>query len=389
MGAVMSDFYGSGRPGNTLGWVAAIVAALIVVGTVAAVAVTLLPQSSPPRPAAGSPHPAPGYSSRLAVGPSGSPSASPVGSKPEKTPPAVRTTASQRRTVAAGAAKWTYPVLADGQVDSSNGGQINAVSCPSAVTCYAVDNQGNILAWTSGEWKVANSPVNGSNLSAISCASAEFCVAITSSDAIVLSDGSWNDPVIIDPANRLNDVSCPSPTFCLAVDSNGQGYLFTGSVTRWSPVLIDENQHNLTGVSCPETSFCVAVDDSGDAYTYQNGTWTADPNADEGSSFSSVSCASASFCVALDGNGNPVTNTGGAWSTYTYSGKMQSISCPANGYCFAVDDSGGVLYYRNGSWTGPTKIDGNDTFATIDCSALDACVAIDQDGNVMYYGPTG
>ena len=127
--------------------------------------------------------------------------------------------------------------------NDDNDAQINSVSCVTAVTCYAVDNQGDILATTSEKsWSVVNNADSGTSLAAISCATASFCVAIDSSDAIVRNDGGWNDPVTVDSNNQLNDVSCPTTTFCVAVDSNGEGYLFNGSITRWSAVSIESNR---------------------------------------------------------------------------------------------------------------------------------------------------
>ena len=192
----MSNPYGSRRPGSARAWVTAIAAALLVVGGGAVAAVALLPQSHSPT-LVGSARPTPSHSTHPAASPTatasmpggGSPSASP---SPKQSP-------HRPRTATTVPAHWTYPVVIDQQVYNNNEAQINAVSCVTAVACYAVDNQGDILATTSEKsWSVVNSSGSGSNLTAISCATASFCVAIDSSDAIVLSDGSWNDPVTVD-----------------------------------------------------------------------------------------------------------------------------------------------------------------------------------------------
>ena len=358
------------------------VAILVVIGGGSAATIALLSSSSTPAASArATSGPGPSVPPSAVASPVPIADASPV-SSPAASP-------SGTDSASAGPAHWTYPVPIDQQADQNDNAIINSVSCVTAVTCYAVDSDGNVLASTAeNSWRVVNTADSGTNLTAISCASAGDCVVVDNSgQALILSDGSWNDPVTIDSGNQLNDVSCPTTTFCIAVNNVGRGFVFRGSDTRWSPVTIDPDQDSLTSVSCPTTAFCVVVDDTGNEYTYQAGKWGSGSQVDGYGSFTQVSCSSASFCVAIDQNGNPVTMARGNWSARTVSWTTEAISCPADGYCAAVDGSGGVRYYRNGSWSGVTKIAGNDVFSSISCVAENACVAVDQDDNVMYYGP--
>jgi len=205
---------------------------------------------------------------------------------------------------------------------------------------------------------------------------------------IVFANGTWSDPVNIDPGHALTSVSCPTTMFCLAVDNHGDAFTFTGSVTDWLQSVLDPNQDTIASVSCPSPAFCAAVDQSGDVYTYDGASWNPAGDIDSGNGFVQVSCFSRAFCAAIDGQGHAAVLTGGNWSVSGMPQTAASISCPAMGYCIAVDTRGEALVYRQGVWSTVSKIDGNKAFTAISCVKVNTCMAADRYNNVLYHAPS-
>jgi hypothetical protein len=287
---------------------------------------------------------------------------------------------------AVGPGGWTYPKPIDQQAYGNDTATINSVSCVTAVTCFAVDSDGNVLASTAvNSWQTVDTDTE-KGLTSISCASSHFCAAVDNSgDVILYSGGAWSDPVSIDSGNELTSVSCPTSTFCVAVDNQGHAFTFTGSATAWSRAVLDPNQDDIASVSCPSSNFCAAVDQSGNAYTYDGDSWSPADNIDSGNEFTQVSCYSDAFCVAVDNSANAAVMTDGGWSVDSMPSTGAGVACPAAGYCVAVDTSGGALIYQQAGWSKVSKVDGNNAFAAISCTGVNTCTAADRYDNVIYY----
>ncbi|MGZ4193751.1 MAG: hypothetical protein ACXVRW_14960, partial [Solirubrobacteraceae bacterium] len=124
---------------------------------------------------------------------------------------------------------WDAPVL----IDPASPAPLNAISCPSAQLCLAVDGNGDLVSSsdpTGGAPTWTTADIDGSSLGL---------------------DG-------------LTAISCPSTSFCAAVFLMGNVLTTTtpGTPTaRWSVAGITANP--LSGISCPSTRLCVAVDQSG------------------------------------------------------------------------------------------------------------------------------
>jgi hypothetical protein len=139
---------------------------------------------------------------------------------------------------------WTSPDSID-----VTGDGIEDVSCGSATSCTVVDWDGNALHWNGTSWSATavscpNTSTNSAGnctttgsyadprtgvLDAVSCPTASFCAAVDGNGNALVADGAqgwrgprWDRPVTIDPiAGLLRSVSCPSASFCMTVDTSG------------------------------------------------------------------------------------------------------------------------------------------------------------------------
>lgn len=265
------------------------------------------------------------------------------------------------------AGRWTaamsspLPLVPTNQPDTSgtvfmNGvNQINGVSCASTSLCVAVgsDNtQPDFSTYTQsdGAWDwsppaaVAPDSSGGGALSSVSCPSATLCVAVGGDSnnqqiyaTYSATNGSWTwSPVeVVAPdssgAGYFSHVSCPRATMCVAVGEDPNSWTIystgteSGGVWTWtapSPLTtLSTNAGGEEDVSCADTSptFCVVVGDTltgtgnttplfSFAGTESGGAWkwTEMPPVFDyyGSktAFASVSCPSAALCLGVAGD---------------------------------------------------------------------------------------
>jgi hypothetical protein len=257
------------------------------------------------------------------------------------------------------------------------GGQIQSVSCSSAVSCTAVGSYVNVSgltvtlaeAWNGTTWQkqVTPNPAGGRtpSLFGVSCPSANFCEAVgvyyVSASAFMLAEvwngSSWKEQSIPNPAGStyaaVGKVSCPSTTFCEAVgeyfDSSGATLTLaeTWNGTSWSmqstPNPADGSLFGFSGVSCVSARFCEAVGYSPDFAEVWNGTsWQLQTMP---AGVADVSCASAKFCEAIGGagSGGGAVWNGTSWTAQTIpsppgstSARLSGVSCAAAAFCEAV-----------------------------------------------------
>ncbi len=294
-----------------------------------------------------------------------------------------------------GPLSWAPPV----SVDPDNA--LEAVSCPAAWMCVAVDNGGNVVTSTD--------PGGGAD---------RWNVAHIDSDTVA------------DASATLTDVSCPSVSLCVAVDNVGALFSSTDPTAGASSWTLAD-RIPVTGflaVSCPSVALCVAVDQSGDAVT------STDPGAGAGAwhtaqlippgcvarvcgeSLTAVSCPSVSFCVASAWNGDVLTSTdptggAGAWTAAHVdtsvldipppSGSPASISfisCPSTSLCVATDQAGNVLASQDpaggpAAWSvtvPPSAAPAGSGIAArmpLACPSVSFCVVLGDPGNVLEATP--
>jgi hypothetical protein len=155
---------------------------------------------------------------------------------------------------------------------------VNAISCPTASFCAAVDSSGDEISSADpgggpSAWSGAAIDPDQSSMNGISCPSRSLCVAadgyggrvITSTDPAD-APGAWISTTLA-PLADVTAVSCASASFCVAL-GNPDVYTTTdptGGASKWVPTPVDMNS-SMTGVSCPSASFCIGVDSAGNAF---------------------------------------------------------------------------------------------------------------------------
>jgi hypothetical protein len=294
--------------------------------------------------------------------------------------------------------------------DSHQFGDLEAVTCPTQGTCFAVGqyddtngaSYGLIDTVSNGTWSAAAAPqpsTNGfgtapgtdasakqaANLDAITCSSTTSCVAVghyedadgnTFGLIETYASGTWSALAAAEPAT--------DPVSAGAANSTGGA----GSA-------------NLDAVSCASTASCVAVGQYKDAdgneialaEQLSNGAWVPTAAAEPGT--------------------NPLGTAAGYASTGGGRANFNAVDCPAAGTCLAVgyyndtnhDRYGLIDSLANGSWSpsaasepaanaagiGPgTDGDGNGfgTLAAVSCPTAGFCVAVGgyNDAKGIEYG---
>jgi uncharacterized repeat protein (TIGR01451 family) len=279
-----------------------------------------------------------------------------------------------------------------------------------------------------GAWTVVPSPnaaIFGGDLFAVSCPSASACVAVgrfdngSAGQPLVESwNGSaWN--IVPSPStsptqySELDGVSCTSANACVAVGywSNGTEYQTlteSWNGTSWtiipSPNSSPSQTNELSAVSCVSASACVAVgfyENAGSDYqtlveSWNGSTWSIvpSPNPTFFNYLDGVSCTSAMACVAVGAATGPSSALplveswdGVAWSAVPSpgSGVLQSVSCSSTVACLAVGVVSGATLVQ--SWNGTTwtvvsspSLPGYSRFSGVSCLSATACTAVGYDG---------
>jgi hypothetical protein len=272
---------------------------------------------------------------------------------------------------------------------------LNAVSCPSTTSCYAVGYSSDgstdktlVERWNGTTWSIVTGPNKSgaiySALSSVSCPSTTSCYAVGNyfdgSDHKTLTERfngtSWSIVTSPNPTSGysfLNSVSCATKTSCFAVGragSSARTLVERWNGTSWSiatsPSPIGDSF--LNGVSCPSTTRCYAVGPYFDALTDTNKTLVEQWNGTSWSmvasptptgttfvSLNGVSCPSTTSCYAVgysSSGPNPSTAgstlvehwNGTSWSVATSpngttnatSANLTGVSCPTTTSCHAV-----------------------------------------------------
>ena len=237
---------------------------------------------------------------------------------------------------------------------------LDGVSCPNAVVCFAVgivNHKPSIIGTDGTTWTVLSQPLLTS-LSNLSCFDGLHCTAagISGSGATTLktSDGggTWAFPTTIPAGEQLNDVYCAASTTCIAVGSNLNSTRYVigsaNSGSTWSPQTAPSNAVDLTGISCSTALACIAVGSSGNngagssimGTTTGGLSWTSQSPPAGTSTINSVSCPSTADCFAagLDSVLNS-RNAGYAWNAQPIPSEvsgLNGISCASTSVCTAV-----------------------------------------------------
>ena len=321
-----------------------------------------------------------------------------------------------------GASSWTDTHLAQGASGCDKygcpPGLFQAISCPSASRCLAIDQTGmawttsnptgGARAWSSG-WIAAGALANG-----LSCPTVSFCAAALSSGlATSTSPGELRPSAWTERYDRrtpgITGLSCPSSSMCAAVD--GEGDVVSSSSpfaahASWSISHIAFDWAALIGISCPSASLCVALDNQDDVLTTSDpgggpGAWRSIhvenlTSGSEAAGLSGIACPSTSLCVIAGGNSDLFVSTdptGGAsaWTAVHPQGwqlgAIVSVTCPSTSFCVAGGFSGEILTSSDPTG-GPaawhrSAVDSSWVLHGLACASVSFCAVLDNQGTVF------
>ena len=314
------------------------------------------------------------------------------------------------------------------------GSQPKAIACPSTRLCVMTADGGLVFTSTNpgvsgASWKRAHvdtlpqprTPPGLNGLDAISCPSARQCIAVDAAGYAFSSvnptggRGAWHvnriDPLPRRLGGNLNGISCPTARLCVAVDDKGAMSSTDPmrGLSAWHRVgLHRRNVDNLHTVSCPSARLCVILAGTSRVLTSTRPTggaraWKA-VHVPFGS-YSSLSCPSVRLCVAATYLGKVVSSTrptGGtrAWRRADLGGPSfspQMVSCPSSALCVAVGSQSAVSSVNPTGGSGAWRSVGlyypvvtPPTLNGIACATAQLCVAVDDGGSVISSNnPTG
>jgi len=307
--------------------------------------------------------------------------------------------------IAAARLAWS-PTLAIAEHD---GAALNAVACPAADLCVAVDNSGGevtfdpqrpgVPAPTTIDPGSLVAPTNP-GVKAVACPSTTQCTAVDGAGGEVTFDPA--DPgkpkrVSIDGSTPLRSIACPLVAECVAVDGDADAITFDPMV----PGSAKTSALDLypIRVVCPAATQCTAVDGYGYEVTFdpRHVGRTKSVLIDvQDNSLPGLACLSRARCVAVDVTGAELTfdpdDPGTPKSSIVDpSGHVRWLTCSGSAQCLVVDNSGQEVTFDpdDPSVSSADRIDATgDGLYGVTCSSIAQCVAVDRDGGEVTFDPT-
>jgi hypothetical protein len=287
---------------------------------------------------------------------------SPSGEPSTKTPRVTTTTTTVPSTTTT--ATSTLPtVWTQRTVPVGVKGPLNAVTCPTDTTCYAVggaptytgSGYASIITSKNGgsTWASAYT-TPGSYLSAIACGDPTRCVAVGATDALkhallmYTSDGGrqWSQGAVPGQVANLGSVACTSATACIAggqLDTaSGPAVLrSTDGGSTWAPASVPASLSYNTTLACPTGEVCFAGG-SGEGpessspsvvarSTDDGETWSAPTILDHPSGFGDIVCVDTEDCAGDIFSGATTSEGQGTAASTSDGGTSWSISGTAIG----------------------------------------------------------
>ena len=287
------------------------------------------------------------------------------------------------------------PVEIDPGSDPESPNSLAGVACPSAAQCTAVDQEGDEVTFDPSDPENAAVVSIASGLSAVACPSVSQCTAIAGGRVVTFDPASpGRDVTITVDGAGLTALSCPATTQCTAVDDFGGIVTFdpTTSGVSWAPIA-GQGGGSTLAISCPSISQCTAVGDGTeetfDPTAIGNPAWAELPSS--GLNVSDVSCPSVTECTTTDGDGNAIVfNPASAASAQVVMvGANTALACPTVGQCTAVGGRGVEATFDPTSSASPTPvpIDAGNNLAGVSCPSQDECVAVDLGDQEVSFDP--
>ena len=313
---------------------------------------------------------------------------------------------------------------------------LESVSCAGDVSCMAVGFSFNgALAeqWDGARWSIVATPTppstDGAELNGVSCSSSTDCSAVgdagaESGSGLVIEvqpeplSEHWNGAswtIEAQPkgsaVDALVDVACPTSTTCFSVGDSAFVQQWNGSVWSISPFSSKTSQSQLNEVSCSSAHDCFAVGTfvaglrTSTLIEHWNGSsWSIVPSPTPSGSFatrlSGISCPSATSCTAVGFNEAITAETvfiehwnGKAWSVVNGANpkgaelaQLSGVSCPSPTSCTAVGVQFGLtsakvlIEHWNGKvWSvvaGPSSGAEVSQLESVSCPNASTCTAV-------------
>ena len=305
----------------------------------------------------------------------------------------------------------TVAILSSAQIPFP--GALHAVSCPVVWRCSAIAGYGASEKEVTFDPRLgtANSagarPLGGYGPDALSCPSAGQCTAVDQLGEEVTYDtdnGNANAAGVtsIDPGQALTGVSCPTASQCTAVDLHGNEVTFdptsgTVNAAGVQPVHTDATDYSVA-VACPTASQCTSVGEGGTEATFTPPDGAASATViDRGRPLVAISCATAQRCVAIDDSRGFRLDRGSktrASSPQSIDSniRLKSVSCPSATQCTAVDfhdhnerTFNPLTGHINSAGTPAIDPTGHPT--SVSCPTTTKCVAVDLEGQEVTFNP--
>lgn len=346
---------------------------------------------------------------------------------------AVKSTPGQILKTTNGGGSWnlSFDVLNDPNAGTTTA-VFNAISCPTAASCYAVGNEGLIAATSDGgvNWRTDNSPFN-QVIEAIACPSSNVCyaatfgqeilhtttaggsweaqwggvfgeswqgIACTDASTCLVTGGSlvvttasagaaWSLRMPSGPTGNVHGLSCTDDSNCYATANDKLMVTHNGGAT-WTSITLGTTA-NLLSISCPAAGDCFAVGWPHQVYktTDAGATWTylAPPLSGADDTLVGVSCAAATSCVTVGTAGLILSTADGTTWNREASGTTQlleAVSCATSSSCVAVGRAGTVLVRSGGSWVQYASGTSKNLYG-VDCPSTSVCYAAGDSGTLL------
>jgi hypothetical protein len=309
---------------------------------------------------------------------------------------------------------------------------LEAVSCPTAMLCFAVGPTTQpraaalVMRWTGTTWSVVSVPIASDlrwvTLNGISCASANRCVAIgkaqrgkSSSDTYPFvanwNGTKWTSKLLSIKAMNwtFSAISCAAASSCVAV-----GYVrfhlsrhpvalhWNGS--KWSLLGVPRTQGvSLYDVSCPAPGTCVAIGSAGYALRWNGSGWSkmAIPKASGVKPFvDDIDCPTTKLCRAVGARAPKGDSLQSQAAVISWNGSNGSVahvatrrpselsgisclsatSCVAVGYSHAQHTTRTFTEKWNGTaWSetpSPNTADARTFLTDVSCASATNCHAV-------------
>ena len=301
-------------------------------------------------------------------------------------------------------------------------GELKAVSCSSAVSCFAVGGA-NVVATTydGAGWTSVTAPPHVFDLVTLACPSRARCLVAGSRDGdagavYATADGgtTWRIQSAAVPGGFFLAISCASRAVCVATGNGGAVFSTVDAGRTWHGQSLT-NVSLINGIDCVTTTVCEAVAYSGhaDAFgvalrTTDGGlSWVEQPLPSSVPFPEAVACPSIDTCVAVGQNtvlnGSrqvgviAVTRDGGTtWRRrqvpdgYT---NLSGVDCPDIAMCEAVGyGPKAVLGTVDGGRTWTPQGPATTVLRGISCPNPSTCTAVgetDTGRGAIYRTTTG